>query len=633
MQRIWILAFLGVILTAFVGLAGGIHDPIVILGDGDFTVANGVISGTGTADDPYVIAGWEIDVPQGVKYGVKIENASASFVLRGLIIRGGTAEDGAAIRLGFVSAARIENCSISGSTNGIEIASSTGVTMSGNVIYVQGLGLQVTGESADEYNLAIDQTNGINNYPIRYIYGKNGETISDIKSNNLYLAFCKNMTVENNEIVNGDGIQLAFVDDSTIAANKVYRTNPVLTAYGISLYQSNGNTVRGNTLQNNRFAGLYVWLSSHNEVVNNQLLANDSGIIVAASDDNNVHGNVAFANPVGIELKAGSMGNDVANNVITHENTKYGIVLDQAVGNSVEANSITDAETGIRLAEKGNGNTVVSNTIVKAAYGISITGSNNDISRNLISQNTRGILFPETYGKVTVRGNSIHDNVFSDNSNHIYLNNDSEATQIYGNTFFGGGTSLVEDYGNNTWTVNGVGNYWGDYQGADADGDGIGDEPVLIFPSADKDTAPRLSLGKASDDLGVLSTLPADNIVITTSDGTTITIPVLCADSGNARFVGFRGFPAAMLPGFPGILFSFDNEAERQFTMETVPFPLDIVFFDAKGAFAGSTTMDAQSKDLYTAKGPFQYALELQSGKTASLGIDAGAVLTLPESN
>ena len=630
MKRISMLVFLAVMTLAVVGLAGGTRDPILILGNSDFTVDNGVVGGSGTSDDPYIITGWEINVPQTAKYGIKIENTSANFVLRGVIIRGAAAADGAAIHLGFVSGGRLENCLISDSRNGIEIASSTGVTLAGNVLYIQGIGLRVIGETAKEYNLAIDETNELNNNPIRYVYGKDGETVTGITSNNLYFAACKNMTITDNTITNGDGIQLAFVENSVISGNEVYRTSPVLTENGISLYRSDGNTVTKNVLQNNRFAGMYVWLSSHNKLTDNQFLANDSGLILAASDDNQVYNNMAFANPVGIEVRAGSTRNDIARNIITHANTKYGIVLDQAAENIVEANAITDAETGIRLAENGNNNTVSSNTIVKAAYALSISGSNNEIKGNLIAQNTRGILFPETYGKTIVRGNSIHDNVFSDNSNHIYLNNDSQSNQMYLNTFLGGGTTLVEDYGKNTWTVNDQGNYWGDYQGTDANGDGIGDAQVFIYPAAVADKAPIISMAQANDNLGVLSTLPVDDLVISLADGSKITLPVLRANEANARFVGFRGFPPALIDGAPGILFSFTDEATRRFTMETVPFGLDIAFFDATGTFVGSMEMDAQSSDLYTAQSAFQYALELQTGKVADLGIGDGAKLVAP---
>ena len=630
MKRTSTLVLLAVLTLTVVGLAGGAHDPILILGNSDFTVDNGVVGGSGTADDPYLITGWEIDVPQNTKYGVKIENTSAHFVLRAVVIRGASAADGAAIQLGFVSGGKVEKCLISGSRNGIEISSSTDLTLTGNVMYVQGIGLRITGESADEYNLAIDQTNELNNNPIRYYYGRDGETVTGITSNNLYFAACSNMTITDNTITNGDGIQLAFVTDSVVSGNEVYRTSPVLTEHGIKLYRSDNNKVSDNVLQNNRFAGLYVWLSSHNEITNNQFLANDSGLILAASDENRVYENMAFANPVGIELEAGSTKNDVARNIVTHANTKYGIVIDQAAENTIEANAITDAETGIRLASQGNNNTITSNTIVNAAYAISLSGSNNEIEKNLIAQNTRGILFPETYGKITVRGNSIHHNVFSDNSNHIYLNNDSHSNRIFGNTFLGGGTSLVEDYGKNTWTVSGEGNYWGDYTGSDANNDGIGDDPVLIYPAAVADSAPILSLDQASDNLGVLSTLPIDDLTITLSDGSKITLPVLRANSGNSRFVGFRGYPAALIDSAPGILFSFTDEATRRFTMETVPFGLDIAFFDANGAFVGSMEMDAQSKDLYTAKSGFKYALELQTGKVADLGIDTGAQLVDP---
>jgi len=38
--------------------ASGSHDPISILGNSDFTVENGVVAGSGTTEDPYIIAGW-----------------------------------------------------------------------------------------------------------------------------------------------------------------------------------------------------------------------------------------------------------------------------------------------------------------------------------------------------------------------------------------------------------------------------------------------------------------------------------------------------------------------------------------------------------------------------------------------
>jgi hypothetical protein len=128
------------------------------------------------------------------------------------------------------------------------------VVLSGNAIYVMGHGLNVVGESAAEYDHMIDESNILNDYPIRYLYGKDGETVSGIRSSNLYVVASRHMTITDNEIVNGDGIQLAFVDDSLISGNEVYRTTPIPTDHGISLYRSNGNTVKENLLKNNRYA-------------------------------------------------------------------------------------------------------------------------------------------------------------------------------------------------------------------------------------------------------------------------------------------------------------------------------------------------------------------------------------------
>jgi len=55
------------------------HDPIMILSDDDFTPENGVRSGSGTADDPYIISGWEIHATDDKPYGIMVAGTTAYF--------------------------------------------------------------------------------------------------------------------------------------------------------------------------------------------------------------------------------------------------------------------------------------------------------------------------------------------------------------------------------------------------------------------------------------------------------------------------------------------------------------------------------------------------------------------------
>ena len=625
-----VFVLLGILFLSFgTVLAAGSHEPIKILGNADFTTENGVISGSGAKEDPYIIAGWEIDIPQGEPYGVKIENVNAHFVLRGLIIRGALAGAGAAIRLGFVSDATVERCTVVNSTNGVEIASSSDLTLRENVLLVLGNGLLITGESAEEYRHDIDESNLLNDYPIRYLYGRDGETVSGVRSNNLYVSGSRNMTIAENEIVDGDGIQLAFVEGSRIADNQVYRNKPVITEHGIKLYRSDRNLIESNELKNNRLAGVYLWFSADNQILNNQILSNDTGIRLAASDRNTVCDNTLVANPTGIILLAGSTENEVRRNLIYYELTTQGIVLAQAVGNRIEENVIYDCEMGILLETQANSNAVVSNSIISGAYGMLIVGSYNEIANNFVAKTSDGVLFQPTFGQVVIRGNAFYDNVFFDNRHrHVSVNEDSEGNRFYRNYFLDRAitTAWVYDPGHNTWVIAGEGNFWGDYTGSDLDGDGIGDEPVLVVPAGVEDTAPIVSLDGAVDRLGVLSTLERRTLMLRVGDGREITVDALVADAGHSRFLGFRGFPEALLDGYPGIFFAYDYELEGgptgvAFIMQTVDFPLDIVVFNGEGDYVGSWSMEPDSEDRYTVSDAFQYALELPEGTLSELGI------------
>jgi len=113
------------------------HAPILIIGDGDFTPANGVVGGSGTVADPYVITGWDINTTF-LGMGIEIRNTTAHFVIRDVLVYSNytppvsSGEDG--VHLMNVSAGRIENVSVSNERFGIRIEESSNVTLQGNTV-------------------------------------------------------------------------------------------------------------------------------------------------------------------------------------------------------------------------------------------------------------------------------------------------------------------------------------------------------------------------------------------------------------------------------------------------------------------------------------------------------------------
>lgn len=614
-----------------IGALGAPRGPIAILGNADFTEENGVVGGSGTAADPYIVAGWDIDLGADDTYGVQIENVTASFVLRGLVIRGANNQDGAAIRIGFSNGGAVEECIISDGLVGIEIISSMDLQVADCMIESLGYGLRVEGESAFEYRHDIGRSNVYNGKPIVYIYGADGRTIEEERTTHLTVAGSRNVTIRNNEVTNGDGLLLAFVTDSTVTGNAVYRTTPVWTEHGLHLYRSDRNLVTSNSMWNNRLAGLQLGLSTGNQIIGNQLLSNHTGIRLLASDGNTLRDNVAYANVVGVTLTGGSSDNTLIGNIAYHENTKEGIAIDSGLRNRIERNGTTDCEVGILVGAAASQNVFFGNTVVSGVYGFSISGSDNVFEQNLVSQQSRGILFPETYGDSVAARNVFRRNVLADNGNHVYTNLDSEDNEFTGNAMLGLAQSLVLDHGtDNVWTVDGVGNYWGRTVVTDEDGDGTGDEPIAVYTAGELDTAPIVSVDPIDTGLGILSTLSLRTVSVQRADGSTVELEVLRAADGPGRWAGFRGFPEEFLPGYPGILFDYGSEKDSKFTMETVLFDLDIVFFSSQGTLVGRTTMVSNSEDLYTAESPFRYAIELPAGTLEELSIGAGSKLILP---
>ncbi|SRR5712692_7563120 len=65
------------------------HQPILINGNNGFTSANGVVQGSGSLQDPYLISGWDIN--SSSSNGIAVGNTTANFAIRNVNVHSKTA--------------------------------------------------------------------------------------------------------------------------------------------------------------------------------------------------------------------------------------------------------------------------------------------------------------------------------------------------------------------------------------------------------------------------------------------------------------------------------------------------------------------------------------------------------------
>jgi hypothetical protein len=105
-----------------------IHDPIVIDGDGDFNLSNGVTSGNGTEEDPYLISGW--DITCSTNNCILIQDTTKRFVISDCTLDSPNSTYlYSGVKLLNVSGGIIGNISIIDPRNGIRLYDSDNVTI------------------------------------------------------------------------------------------------------------------------------------------------------------------------------------------------------------------------------------------------------------------------------------------------------------------------------------------------------------------------------------------------------------------------------------------------------------------------------------------------------------------------
>lgn len=306
------------------GVSYATHNPIMINKTTEpFSFVNGISSGTGKYEDPWIIKGWRIN-GSATGYCIAIEDVSGCF--------------------------QIEDCYLYGA-----------VQQETYQFYVKG-GIYIHAFESDGFCLIKNNVITGNTAGIKCSGDKDVYIRSNQISNNRWgiSGGTEHLGIENNTVVNNSYIGIeAWSDWVGYVRNNVVLNN---SEVGISVTDSEGMIVSNNTVMNHT-TGIIGFIGTIIE--SNTVAGNDKGIF--PNSDNNVNGNIIHNNTCGIFCEYSSKNSLMFNQI---RDNQYGIYLAESYYNLAGLNNISFNEYGIYMTNSSLDNRVRDNSIYDNSYGI-----------------------------------------------------------------------------------------------------------------------------------------------------------------------------------------------------------------------------------------------------------------------
>jgi len=355
--------------------------------------------------------------------------------------------------------------SLTSNWGGLWLLSSTANKLRNNALSGNVRNFAVAGAEIAAYVNNVDTSNTVDAKPIYYWIDVADRTVPS-DAGCVVLTNCKNMIVQGLRLTKvQDAITLAHCWNSTVTNNVITECNA-----GITLLNSTYDKISRNNID----SPIGIAASGNGTRINdNMIKATGTGIFMEGNYQT-ATGNTVDAGTFGAGnkiLECKGSYNNISQNTLNGQ-TYVGVLIEGS-HNLVYQNTITYG--GLRL--KGDSNLIAKNTVTYET--ISISGG----PGNIICGNT--ILSGYDLGV-----NGQYDTYYA---NHVETNGlgariGGTEANVHNNVLFHNNFIISTRTGPvwgvnraNSWDNGSEGNYWSDYTGTDANGDGIGDTPYSIM--------------------------------------------------------------------------------------------------------------------------------------------------------